>query len=87
MPRRCCAWASDVTGLRLSLSDPVRRAAHRARGGGGARRQMSTSTTGRKHHANFFRSIEITKSHDVPDPALIVAVAAFNIVVDAWSWS
>ena len=61
MPRACSGWATSVTGLRLAMQDPYqapqvsRDVAH------GARRRTSTSRTGRSDHANFFRSIELTK--------------------------
>ena len=41
---------------------------------------VSTSTTGRSAHANFFRSIELTKRMMFFILLLVVAVAAFNIV-------
>jgi lipoprotein-releasing system permease protein len=68
-----------VSGLRLALTDPwhapsiVRRVAY-ALGGGF---YVSDWT---KSHANFFRSIEITKSMMFVILLMIVAVAAFNIV-------
>ena len=71
---------ADVTGLRLALTDPlqapavVRRVAM-ALGGPGF---YVTDWT--QDHANFFRSIEITKSMMFVILLMIVAVAAFNIV-------
>jgi lipoprotein-releasing system permease protein len=68
-----------VTGLRLALADPLRapevavRVA-RALGGGF---YVSDWT---QNHANFFRSIEITKSMMFWILLMLVAVAAFNIV-------
>ena len=68
-----------VTGLRLALKDPV--AAPRVvrdlalRLGGGF--YVSDWT---RNHANFFRSIQITKSMMFMILILVVAVAAFNIV-------
>jgi len=68
-----------VTGLRLALSDPLQaptvavRVA-RALGGGF---YVSDWT---QNHANFFRSIEITKSMMFVILLMLVAVAAFNIV-------
>ncbi|MGB6605541.1 MAG: lipoprotein-releasing ABC transporter permease subunit [Steroidobacteraceae bacterium] len=69
-----------VTGLRLALEDPlhapstVRRVAL-ALGGDGF--YVSDWT---ENHANFFRSIEITKSMMFFILLILVAVAAFNIV-------
>ncbi len=69
-----------VTGLRLSLDDPwqapkvVRRVAYDL-GGPGYYVSAWTDT-----HANFFRSIETTKSMMFVMLSMIVAVAAFNIV-------
>ena len=70
----------EVTGLRLSLDDPwqapkvVRRVAYDL---GGAGYYVSDWT---ENHANFFRSIETTKSMMFVMLSMIVAVAAFNIV-------
>jgi lipoprotein-releasing system permease protein len=68
-----------VTGLRLALADPFRaprvvRDLALALGGG---YYVSDWT---RNHANFFRSIEITKSMLFVILLLVVAVAAFNIV-------
>ena len=69
----------QVTGLRLALRDPV--AAPRVvrdlalQLGGGF--YVSDWT---RNHANFFRSIQITKSMMFMILILVVAVAAFNIV-------
>lgn len=68
-----------VSGLRLALSDPFM-APHLVRNlavslGGGY--YVSDWT---RNHANFFRSIEITKSMLFVILLLVVAVAAFNIV-------
>jgi lipoprotein-releasing system permease protein len=69
-----------VTGIRLSLADPwqapqvVRRVAYDL---GGAGYYVSDWT---QKHANFFRSIESTKSMMFVMLSMIVAVAAFNIV-------
>lgn len=69
-----------VTGMRLSLDDPwqaprsVRRVAYDL---GGAGYYVSDWTD---THANFFRSIETTKSMMFVMLSMIVAVAAFNIV-------
>ncbi len=69
-----------VTGLRLSLDDPwqaprvVRRVAYDL---GGAGYYVSDWT---ENHANFFRSIQSTKSMMFVMLSMIVAVAAFNIV-------
>jgi lipoprotein-releasing system permease protein len=70
----------EVTGLRLSLEDPwqapkvVRRVAYDL---GGPGYYVSDWTD---NHANFFRSIESTKSMMFVMLSMIVAVAAFNIV-------
>jgi lipoprotein-releasing system permease protein len=70
----------EVTGMRLSLADPwqaprvVRRVAYDL-GGPGYYVSDWTDT-----HANFFRSIETTKSMMFVMLSMIVAVAAFNIV-------
>jgi lipoprotein-releasing system permease protein len=71
---------SEVSGLRLALSDPLR--AHtlvprvaRALGGG-----TYYYTDWTLDHANFFRSIGVTKSMMFFILLMIVAVAAFNIV-------
>ncbi len=69
-----------VTGIRIALTDPLRapravRELALALGGEG----FYVSDWTRKH-ANFFRSIEITKSMMFVILLMIVAVAAFNIV-------
>ena len=71
---------ANVTGLRLALADPLR--AHtlvprvaRALGGG-----TYYYTDWTLDHANFFRSIGVTKSMMFFILLMIVAVAAFNIV-------
>ncbi|MFI4885498.1 MAG: lipoprotein-releasing ABC transporter permease subunit [Steroidobacterales bacterium] len=70
----------EITGLRLSLDDPwqapkvVRRVAYDL---GGPGYYVSDWTD---NHANFFRSIETTKSMMFVMLSMIVAVAAFNIV-------
>jgi len=68
-----------VSGLRLALRDPFRapqvvRELALSLGGG---YYVSDWT---RNHANFFRSIEITKSMLFTILLLVVAVAAFNIV-------
>jgi lipoprotein-releasing system permease protein len=68
-----------VTGLRLALTDPLRApevAVRVARALGGDF-YVSDWT---QSHANFFRSIEITKSMMFVILLMLVAVAAFNIV-------
>jgi len=68
-----------VTGLRLALTDPLRApevAVRVARSLGGDF-YVSDWT---QNHANFFRSIEITKSMMFVILLMLVAVAAFNIV-------
>lgn len=70
----------DVTGIRIALQDPLRAP--------GAVRELALSLGGEgyyvsdwtRKHANFFRSIEITKSMMFIILLMIVAVAAFNIV-------
>jgi lipoprotein-releasing system permease protein len=69
-----------VTGLRLAFNDPLRapalvRRVALALGGPGF--YVSDWT---QDHANFFRSIEITKSMMFMILLMLVAVAAFNIV-------
>jgi len=69
----------EVTGLRLALTDPLRApetAVRVARALGGDF-YVSDWT---QSHANFFRSIEITKSMMFMILLMLVAVAAFNIV-------
>ena len=71
---------AGVTGLRLHFSDPLQapalvRAAALSLGGPGYYVNDWT-----QEHANFFRSIEITKSMMFLILLMIVAVAAFNIV-------
>ncbi|HEY0768572.1 MAG TPA: lipoprotein-releasing ABC transporter permease subunit [Steroidobacteraceae bacterium] len=71
---------AGVTGLRLAFNDPLRapsivRRVALALGGPGF---YVTDWT--QDHANFFRSIEITKSMMFVILLMIVAVAAFNIV-------
>lgn len=69
-----------VTGLRLQVADPLRAPAivvHAARDLGGPGYYVNDWT---QDHANFFRSIEITKSMMFLILLMIVAVAAFNIV-------
>jgi lipoprotein-releasing system permease protein len=70
----------QVTGLRLALTDPLRApkiATRVARALGGPGFYVSDWT---QNHANFFRSIEITKSMMFMILLMLVAVAAFNIV-------
>ena len=69
-----------VTGLRLALADPLKapsvaRRVALALGGQGF--YVSDWT---QDHANFFRSIEITKTMMFVILSMLVAVAAFNIV-------
>jgi len=71
--------SEDVTGIRLSVSDVfnapsiVRETA--LEGGGGV---LINDWT--RHHVNFFRSIQITKSILFVILLMVIAVAAFNIV-------
>ncbi len=71
---------AGITGLRLAFDDPLRapalvRRVALALGGAGF---YVTDWT--EDHANFFRSIELTKSMMFVILLMIVAVAAFNIV-------
>jgi lipoprotein-releasing system permease protein len=69
-----------VTGLRLAFDEPLRAPAlvrRVALGLGGPGFYVTDWT---EDHANFFRSIEITKSMMFVILLMIVAVAAFNIV-------
>ncbi|RPI13034.1 MAG: FtsX-like permease family protein, partial [Lysobacterales bacterium] len=70
---------TDATSLRLKVEDPLRapgvaRAAAEALGGGLYLEDWT------QRHANFFRSIELTKRMMFFILLLVVAVAAFNIV-------
>lgn len=70
----------QVTGLRLALADPLRAPAVARRVAlalGGQGFYVSDWT---QDHANFFRSIENTKSMMFVILSMLVAVAAFNIV-------
>ena len=71
---------TGVTGLRLAFTDPMRAPVlvrRIALGLGGPGFYVRDWT---EDHANFFRSIEITKSMMFVILLMIVAVAAFNIV-------
>jgi lipoprotein-releasing system permease protein len=71
---------AGVTGLRLAFDDPLRAPAlvrEAALSLGGPGYYVNDWT---QDHANFFRSIEITKSMMFLILLMIVAVAAFNIV-------
>jgi len=71
---------TDVTGLRLAFDDPLNAPTlvrHVALALGGPGFYVSDWT---QDHANFFRSIEITKSMLFTILLMLVAVAAFNIV-------
>jgi lipoprotein-releasing system permease protein len=76
---RLLALGDAVTGVGLSVTEPfdadrIVRASARAFGGGV---YVSDWT---REHANFFRSIELTKAIIFVILLLVVAVAAFNIV-------
>ena len=79
MRRASTGWAIAVTGVRLALEDPfaapaiVRKLALDLGGG-----FFVSDWT--RNHANFFRSIELTKSLMFVILLMIVGVAAFNIV-------
>ncbi|MBS0580966.1 MAG: lipoprotein-releasing ABC transporter permease subunit [Proteobacteria bacterium] len=71
---------TGVTGLRLAFADPLqapRRVREIALSLGGPGYYVNDWT---RDHANFFRSIEMTKSMMFLILLMIVAVAAFNIV-------
>src|SRR5271170_2397912 len=71
---------AGITGLRLAFTDPLRAPTlvqRAARSLGGPGFYVNDWT---QDHANFFRSIEITKSMMFLILLMIVAVAAFNIV-------
>lgn len=77
--RRLYRMGEGVTGLRLTLADPLRAPA--------VVRQLALDLGGgyyvsdwTRNHANFFRSIQITKSMMFIILLMIVAVAAFNLV-------
>jgi lipoprotein-releasing system permease protein len=77
--QRLYRLGDNVSGLRLEMEDPFRapevaRAAADALGGGLYVEDWS------RRHANFFRSIELTKRMMFFILLLVVAVAAFNIV-------
>jgi lipoprotein-releasing system permease protein len=77
---RLLRMGDDVTGIRLKLADlyaapRVSRAAAISLGGGNLEVQDWT-----EEHANFFRSISITKRILFFVLSLMVAVAAFNVV-------
>jgi lipoprotein-releasing system permease protein len=76
---RLMRTGTDVTGLRLAMRDPLRapsvaREVAEALGGGLWVEDWT------QRHANFFRSIELTKRMMFFILLLVVAVAAFNIV-------
>lgn len=77
--RRLYRMGGGVSGLRLTLADPLRAP--------GTVNQLARDLGGgfyvsdwTRNHANFFRSIQITKSLMFIILLLIVAVAAFNLV-------
>src|SRR5580700_7492207 len=75
---RLLRMGAGVTGLRLALDDPLRAPAtvrRLALALGGPGYYVSDWT---QDHANFFRSIEITKSMMFVILLMLVAVAAFN---------
>src|SRR5580658_2868413 len=77
---RLLRMGEGVTGLRLALDDPLRAPAAVRRIAlalGGPGYYVSDWT---QDHANFFRSIEMTKSMMFVILLMLVAVAAFNIV-------
>jgi lipoprotein-releasing system permease protein len=76
---RLLRFGNDVTGIRLSLNDMYQapRISHDAAIAIGGGVQIQDWTT---EHANFFKSIAITKHILFVILSLMVAVAAFNIV-------
>ncbi|MEZ5499244.1 MAG: lipoprotein-releasing ABC transporter permease subunit [Steroidobacteraceae bacterium] len=77
--RRLYNMGDSVTGIRLTLDDPLQAP--------GTVRQLALELGGgyfvsdwTRNHANFFRSIQLTKSLMFFILMLIVAVAAFNII-------
>lgn len=76
---RLYRYGDGVTGLRLALDDPMRapRTVRDLALGLGGGFYVSDWT---RNHANFFRSIQMTKSMLFVILSMLVAVAAFNIV-------
>ena len=77
--RRLYRMGEGISGLRLTLAEPLRAPV--------VVRQLALDLGGgyfvsdwTRNHANFFRSIQITKSMMFIILSLIVAVAAFNLV-------
>ena len=76
---RLYRMGDDVTGIRLALQDPLAAA--------GTVRELALALGGgffvsdwTRNHANFFRSIQMTKSMLFVILLMVVGVAAFNIV-------
>ncbi|MEP7314802.1 MAG: FtsX-like permease family protein, partial [Pseudomonadota bacterium] len=76
---RLYRMGDDVTGIRLTLQDPLAAA--------GTVRELALALGGgfyvsdwTRNHANFFRSIQMTKSMLFVILLMVVGVAAFNIV-------
>ncbi|MEY4760444.1 MAG: hypothetical protein RLZZ200_300 [Pseudomonadota bacterium] len=76
---RLYRYGDGVTGLRLALEDPLKapRTVRDLAVGLGGGFYVSDWT---RNHANFFRSIQMTKSMLFVILSMVVAVAAFNIV-------
>jgi len=77
--RRLYRMGDSVTGLRYAFADPEsagRRIRELAEGLGGTYLVSDWS----RRHANFFRSIQVTKSIMFVVLLMVVAVAAFNII-------
>ncbi len=77
--QRLLRFGTDVSGVRLSVVDPLRAP--------GVVRQVANDWGGgvyitdwTREHGNFFRSIQLTRSIVFVILLLVVAVAAFNIV-------
>ena len=77
--QRLLRFGTDVSGIRLSVVDPLRAP--------GVVRQVANDWGGgvyitdwTREHGNFFRSIQLTRSIVFVILLLVVAVAAFNIV-------
>ncbi len=77
--QRLLRFGSDVSGIRLSVVDPLRAAGvvRRVAGVWGGGVYISDWT---REHGNFFRSIQLTRSIVFVILLLVVGVAAFNIV-------
>lgn len=77
--QRLLRFGTDISGLRLAVSDPLQAPAvvRRVANAWGEGAYISDWT---HEHGNFFRSIQLTRSIVFVILLLVVAVAAFNIV-------